>query len=159
MPQSPISPLLQPYFHDLSPVPSGFMSTFSLSCDRFNAEPDVDMDVDHPPSNDIPPGFYADCGEEVDENFPPGGNHNVRNKYIPETLCVMCAYYFKLNGILIICYIYMMLTLLFVGWICDKSGNDILPDAPPPCDSDKGPDNWTPYDNCLQFEVADFLFC
>jgi hypothetical protein len=33
-------------------------------------------------------------------------------------------------------------------------------DTPPsPRDSDQGPDNWTPYDNCLQFEIADFLFC
>jgi hypothetical protein len=32
-------------------------------------------------------------------------------------------------------------------------------DTPPPLrDSDQGPDNWTPYDNRLQFEVADFLF-
>ncbi|KAF8221283.1 hypothetical protein L208DRAFT_1328845, partial [Tricholoma matsutake] len=39
-------------------------------------------------------------------------------------------------------------------------GNDLPPDTPPPPrDSDQGPDNWRPYDNCLQFEVADFLFC
>ncbi|KAF8228638.1 hypothetical protein L208DRAFT_1001051, partial [Tricholoma matsutake] len=38
-------------------------------------------------------------------------------------------------------------------------GNDIPLNAPPPphC-PDKGPDDWAPYDNCLQFEVADFLF-
>jgi hypothetical protein len=24
--------------------------------------------------------------------------------------------------------------------------------------SDQGPDDWTPYNNCLQFEVANFLF-
>ena len=30
---------------------------------------------------------------------------------------------------------------------------------PPPCNLDKGPNNWAPYDNRLQFEVADFLFC
>ena len=36
-----------------------------------------------------------------------------------------------------------------------------MPNAPPPrnYDIDKGPDDWTPYENCLQFEVADFLFC
>jgi hypothetical protein len=51
------------------------------------------------------------------------------------------------------------LTLLFVGQICDESGNALPPDIPPaPRDSDKGPNDWTPYDNRLQFEVADFLF-
>jgi hypothetical protein len=35
----------------------------------------------------------------------------------------------------------------------------IPPDTPPPPrDSDLGPDNWSPYDNRLQFELADFLF-
>ncbi len=49
--------------------------------------------------------------------------------------------------------------MLFVGRICDESGNDIPPDAPSPCrNPDKEPDDWTPYDSRLQFEVADFLF-
>jgi Plavaka transposase len=29
---------------------------------------------------------------------------------------------------------------------------------PPPRNSDQGPDDWTPYDNRLKFEVADFLY-
>jgi hypothetical protein len=53
----------------------------------------------------------------------------------------------------------LLLTFLFVGEICDKSGNGLPPDVPPaPHDSDKGFNDWTPYDNRLQFEVADFLF-
>ncbi|KAH8979767.1 hypothetical protein EDB86DRAFT_3088545 [Lactarius hatsudake] len=45
------------------------------------------------------------------------------------------------------------------GRICDKNGNDIPPDTPPPPrNTDTGPDDWTPYENRLQFEVADFLF-
>jgi hypothetical protein len=47
--------------------------------------------------------------------------------------------------------------LLFVGRICDEDGNEIPPDAPSPC-TDKGPDDWTPYNSRLQFEVANFLF-
>jgi hypothetical protein len=48
---------------------------------------------------------------------------------------------------------------LHVGRICDDRGNSIpLDTPPPPRDSDKGSDDWTPYDNRLQFEVADFLF-
>ena len=53
----------------------------------------------------------------------------------------------------------MSLTSLFVGEICDESGNFLPPEVPPPPqDSDKGRGDWTPYDNRLQFEVADFLF-
>ena len=53
----------------------------------------------------------------------------------------------------------MTLTFLFVGEICDENGNDLPPDVPPaPNGSDKGPNDWAPYDSRLQFEVADFLF-
>lgn len=39
------------------------------------------------------------------------------------------------------------------------NGNELLPDTPPPPHNlDGGPHNWMPYDNRLQFEVADFLF-
>jgi Plavaka transposase len=41
----------------------------------------------------------------------------------------------------------------------NENGNDLLPDTPPPHNLDQGPDNWTPYDNRLQFKVANFLFC
>lgn len=45
------------------------------------------------------------------------------------------------------------------GQICDKDGAPIPEGTPPtPRESDKGPDDWTPYDNRVQFEVADFLF-
>lgn len=51
------------------------------------------------------------------------------------------------------------LTFLLIGEICDENGNALPPDIPPaPHDSDKGPNDWTPYCNRLQFEVADFLF-
>jgi len=46
-----------------------------------------------------------------------------------------------------------------VGKICDENGNAIPPNtSPPPRDSDRGSDDWTPFDNRLQFELADFLF-
>jgi hypothetical protein len=46
-----------------------------------------------------------------------------------------------------------------VGQICDAHGDPIPPDTPPPpLDSDQGPEDWTPYNNRLEFEVADFLY-
>ena len=52
-----------------------------------------------------------------------------------------------------------MIRRAHVGQICDKDGNSVPPDTPPPPrGSDKGSDDWTPYNNRLQFEVADFLF-
>jgi hypothetical protein len=48
---------------------------------------------------------------------------------------------------------------LHAGQICNEAGEDIPLDAPPPPRHlDKGTNDWTPYNNCLQFEVADFLF-
>ncbi|KAH9023764.1 hypothetical protein EDB85DRAFT_1870528, partial [Lactarius pseudohatsudake] len=45
------------------------------------------------------------------------------------------------------------------GQICDEDGNDIPSDTlAPPRNSDQGPNDWTPYNNRLEFEVADFLY-
>ena len=46
---------------------------------------------------------------------------------------------------------------MFLGRICDENGNHTTPDAPP-CDPDPEPHNWNPYNNRLQFELADFIF-
>ncbi|KAG1847045.1 hypothetical protein F4604DRAFT_1884073 [Suillus subluteus] len=45
------------------------------------------------------------------------------------------------------------------GRICDELGDDIPSNTlPPPRPSDRGPDDWTPYANRVDFEVADFLY-
>ena len=37
--------------------------------------------------------------------------------------------------------------------------HDILPDTPPPPQpSDHSPNDWTPNNNCVKFEVADFTY-
>jgi Plavaka transposase len=52
-----------------------------------------------------------------------------------------------------------MLNWSRTGQVCDQDGFDVpLDTPPPPRDSDRGPDDWTPYDNRLQFEVANFLY-
>ena len=51
---------------------------------------------------------------------------------------------------------------LSIGKICDKDRNELLPNSPPP-PPDSGPqcssDDWSPYKLCIQFELADFLYC
>ena len=45
------------------------------------------------------------------------------------------------------------------GTICDELGNDIPHNSdPPPRQTDRGPNNWTPYNNRIEFELADFLY-
>ena len=46
-----------------------------------------------------------------------------------------------------------------LGRVCDKDGNEIPPDSPPPSrDSDRGPNDWSPYQSRVEFELADFLY-
>ena len=48
---------------------------------------------------------------------------------------------------------------IYTGSICNESGDDIPPDTPPTRrSSDNGPDDWTPYNSRVEFEVADFLY-
>lgn len=43
--------------------------------------------------------------------------------------------------------------------ICDEDGHPIPPNTPPtPRESDRGPNDWTPYRNRTEFETADFLY-
>lgn len=47
----------------------------------------------------------------------------------------------------------------FIGTPCDENGDDIPPDAPPPPgETNREPNDWTPYESRTQFETANFLF-
>ncbi|KAI6011238.1 hypothetical protein PISMIDRAFT_112285, partial [Pisolithus microcarpus 441] len=41
---------------------------------------------------------------------------------------------------------------------CDACGQFLPANSPPPPHAEKAPDDWTPYQNQLEFELADFLF-
>ena len=74
---------------------------------------------------------------------------------IPE---MTIAYHPKLDGKVDFFSGYAPTLRLHVGQICDESGNNIpLDTPPPPRGSDNGSDDWTPYDNRIQFRLADFL--
>ena len=45
---SPVPSHFMPSFHDPSPVPSDFMASPPPLFDGFNANPDIDMDIEHP---------------------------------------------------------------------------------------------------------------
>lgn len=54
--------------------------------------------------------------------------------------------------------IYLFLSVI-LGQICDKDGVPLPQGTPPPLhDTDKADDDWSPYTDCVQFEVTDFLF-
>jgi hypothetical protein len=56
-------------------------------------------------------------------------------------------------------YIFLTMYITLAGRICDKYGRDIPPETPPPPrESDHGPDDWTPYNSRIEFEIADFIF-
>ena len=96
---------LQLSFHDSSPIPSHIMPSLPPSCDRFNANSNLDMDIEHPHSDQ---GYIlSECGEEVNENFPSGGNPNVRNQHVPDASRITHAFHPKLDGMSIVCYIYI----------------------------------------------------
>jgi hypothetical protein len=49
--------------------------------------------------------------------------------------------------------------LFLTGKICNEDGNELPADTPPtPRVSSQGINNWRPYNNRVEFEVADFLF-
>jgi hypothetical protein len=105
---------------------------------------------------------YSDLGYA-----PPGSDSDAANEdplpessqYIPIPPSITRAYHPKLDGKLIFAEHMQILTLPPVGRICDEIGKDIPPDTPlPPRNSDNGPDDWTPYNSRLEFEVANFLF-
>jgi hypothetical protein len=98
-----------------------------------------------------PPGSDSDA---ANEDPPPASS-----QHIPIRPSITRAYHPKLDGKSIFVKYMQILTFPPVGWICDENGKDIPPDTPPlPRDSDNGPDDWTPYNSRLEFEVANFLF-
>ena len=63
------------------------------------------------------------------------------------------------SSLIFVGFDFLFNNLQFTGRICDQYGNNIASDTPPPPHpSDRGPDNWAPYNNRVEFEVADFLF-
>ena len=71
------------------------------------------------------------------------------------------VYHWQMNGKHLLAlshYTYSLNQLL--GQKCNEDGVP-LPQGTPlsPRETDRGDDNWTLYTNCVQFEVADFLYC
>ncbi|KAH9033494.1 hypothetical protein EDB85DRAFT_1890181 [Lactarius pseudohatsudake] len=111
------------------------------------ANHDIDIDISIFDSDHIPPGSYVEGltrnspprDDALDEHIPP---HVPRPDPPGVTEGVTRVYHTKLNG-----------------QICDEDRNDIPSDTlAPPRNSNQGPNDWTPYNNHLEFEVADFLY-
>ena len=97
-------------------------------------------------------------GNEIHEGTPL--RDGITDPHVPDSPSLTHMHHPKMNSKLIAFKCPLILTLLYIGQICNKNGNDIpLGTPPPPRESDKGRDDWTPFNNHIQFEVADFLFC
>jgi hypothetical protein len=135
-----------------SPIPSDFESTTPPLHGEFDHPNwDSNWDVEQPYSDlgYTPPGSDSDA---VNEDPPPASS-----QHIPIPPSITSAYHPKLDGKSIFVKYMQISTLPPVGQICDENSEDIPPYTPlPPRDSDNGPDDWTPYNSCLEFEVADF---
>ena len=76
---------------------------------------------------------------------------NTLQKHIIQNLVVSLSVCLKLH--------YIYLNFLCAGRICNQYGNDIPTDSPPPPrESDHGPNDWTPYEGRIEFELANFLY-
>jgi hypothetical protein len=150
VPPSPMQSSSESFSGPPSPVPSNSTTRPPSLCGRFDP---ASLDAERPYSDlgYAPPGSYSDI---ANGDPPPASSQR-----IPGPPSVTRIYHPKLDGTSIFVKFPQILMLLPVGRICDENGDDILPDTPPPpCDSNDGPDDWTPYNSRLEFEVADFLF-
>jgi hypothetical protein len=134
-----------------SPIPSNFESTTPPIRGGFDPAADWDVEQRDPDLGYAPPGSDSDA---ENEDPPPESS-----QHIPIDPSITRTYHPKIDGKSIFVKYMQILTLPPVGRICDENSKDIPPDTPPPPRaSDKGPDDWTPYNSRLEFEVADFLF-
>jgi len=179
-PSAPPSPIPDSSSHPPSPIPSNYTPlppSNSTPPPSNHATPPHSNYTSPPPFNSvIPPADYGlspffdylppplhggieiaalNLDAEDDLDAAPGMNH----PQVPDAPSITRAYHPKLDGKVDFFSGYAPTLRLHVGQICDEGGNNIpLDTPPPPRGSDKGPDDWTPYNNRLQFEVADFLF-
>jgi hypothetical protein len=103
-PADPIPSSPQLSFHDTTPIPSHFTPSLPPSHDEFNADHNLDMDLDP----HIDQGYMlSEHGDEVNENPPPGGNPDARNQHVPNVSRVTRSFHPKLDGMSIVCYIYI----------------------------------------------------
>jgi hypothetical protein len=102
-----------------------------------------DSGLDQPP---LSPGFNRQSETQSDDVVPP----HITRSYHPNINGAWFPSIFRPN--------YTNCST-HKGRICDEQGNDIpLDTRPPPCPSGRGPADWTPYTDRVEFEVTDFLY-
>lgn len=139
-------------------VPRDIDMDFDLSQNAFEGSSDVHV---YGLDNDVEADFPNDLGLDQPP-LSPGSNRQSETQSDDVVLpCITRSYHPNINGV--------WFPLIFrpsytncsthKGRICDEQGNDIPLDARPPLrPSDRGPADWTPYTDRVEFEVADFLY-
>ena len=99
--------------------------------------------------------LYSDAEDDLD-SVPDMDDPQVREIFLDGFTRL---YHSKLDGKVEFVCGYAPTLRLHVGRICDEGGNSIPLDTPlPPRCSDKGLDDWTPFNSGADFELADYLF-
>ncbi|KAH9022636.1 hypothetical protein EDB85DRAFT_2151663 [Lactarius pseudohatsudake] len=129
-----------PSDHMSSPAPSNHMPPLAPSSNHLDTDvdpPHVDWDYS-PPSSPPRSDMISPEPEQSGKSSLPRD----RGQQDPDPPHVIRMYHPTING-----------------KICDKDGNELPACTPPlPHDLDRGPDDWGPFNNRVEFEVADFLF-
>ena len=117
----------------------------------YEAERDPDADMFPLPEHDAEHA-HQECGNSSDH-----GSESVRAEFVGPGNKVYRNYHTGLNG-KSFAQLLSRLICFATAQRCDALGQNLPEDAPPPLTTPKLPDNWTPYRNRLEFELADFLF-
>jgi len=139
-------------------VPRDIDMDFDLSQNAFEGSSDVHV---YGLDNDVEADFPNDLGLDQPP-LSPGSNRQSETQI---RRCCFALYYSILPSQYQQCVVSFIFRLSYTncsthkGRICDEQGNDIPLDARPPLrPSDRGPADWTPYTDRVEFEVADFLY-
>src|SRR5882762_2155346 len=109
----------------------------------------------HSPSNHSPP---SRDNSQPAHGTPPPVHLNQASDHNGTSGCVKWLYHPLINGRFFQPYICFITTYKLSGMPCDSNGNFIDPSTPPPPHRpNNDPNDWTPYESQLDFEIAEFL--
>ena len=150
--------------HPCLSLPNQGFSNDILGQEDYEAQGDQDEDM-MPPITDhnaADEGGHQECNTPIYNNNDLLGQEceRVMAEFVGPGRRLYRNYHVGLNGKLFCMFMMITSTLICLTAVrrCDAHGQFLLDDAPPLPTAQKSLDNWTPYRNWLEFELADFIF-